>query len=299
MVRGPAGWIIHSGMICSLVALLWAAPAEAQGVAVFPSRVVLDGRTRAATAFVSNRSDQAETYRVSLAYLEMAEDGALVRADSLGQAVGDFAAQVLQYSPRRMVIPAGGSQTLRLLVRRPAGLDVENREFRAHLSIISVPDIPRLEEVAETLPQLDENTFIARAQASVETLVPVVVRFGRPDASIELGDVSLVSGLEDGGPALEFVLERAGDRSVYGDLLVDHVADGGERTNLHTGRGVAIYANRPRRIFRVDLDGHPDLDPRRGRFVISYRETAAGGGDLVLERQVDAGEVVAHQVSSP
>lgn len=289
MTQHPANRCRWTGILCSLLIVLCAASAMAQAVAVVPSRIVLDGRARSATAFISNRSDQAETYRVSLSYWRMAETGALVRADSLADSTPDFAGRVLRYSPRRMVIPAGGSQTLRILVRRPPDLQDRDMELRAHLAVRSVPTVPRLQEVSGELQTDREDVIVARTWASVETLVPVIVRLGRPQAEIALEKASITEATADAGQALEFVIDRRGDRSVYGDLVVDHVGADGERVNLHTARGVAIYANLDRRRFRVDLGRLDGSDLLGGRITIDYQETSDGGGDLELHRVLDLG----------
>jgi len=200
-----------------------AATAQAQGVSVAPSRILLDGHTRSATVFLSNRGDRTETYRISLVPMLMREDGALVRADSTQIEEAQFAGGAVRYSPRRVVIPAGGSQTVRLLVRRPQGLKAKDIEFRAHLSVRSIPSVPRLEELEVPLPEeIPEDQFIAIPVASVETLVPLVVRFGKPEATVEISQAQLIRG-ESGELMLGFDLLRQGQRSLYGDLTVRHL----------------------------------------------------------------------------
>jgi hypothetical protein len=266
-----------SAKLCTLagaLVILCSATAWSQGVSVAPGRIVLDGKTRAATVFLSNRSNEAETYRISLVYYRMEADGTLVRADSVASASADFAGEVLRYSPRRVVIPAGGSQTVRLLVRRPRDRDVDGQEFRAHLSVCSVPTVPRLQEVEEQLPEIDEETqFIAQPVASVETLVPVIVRFGRPEATLAISN----AGVNAEG-AVTFQLDRSGGRSLYGNLTVTHVNPMGHETQLFYGRGVAVYTPNPSRRFTIATG--PDVDARRGRIVVDYQETPDGGGDL-------------------
>lgn len=282
---------LRPGTLCLLILMLLTTSALAQGVSVAPSRIMLDGRTRSATVFVSNRSNEAQTYRVSLSYWLMEEDGTLVRADSLASEADDWAGHVLRYSPRRVVIPAGGSQTLRLLVRRPPGRDVENSEFRAHLSVRSVPTVPRLQEVEdEPLDERERDTLVARLQASVETLVPVVVRFGRPEARIALAEVQ-VRDADHGRQQLSFKIEREGERSVYGWLVVKHFAPSGVETNIYAGRYVAVYAKNPHRIFRVTPDLEDSVDLTQGRLTISYEEVPEGGGDQSLFHEFHAGQL--------
>ena len=280
-----------AAILCCLGVVLGHGQALAQGVSVAPSRILLDGRTRAATIFLSNRGNEAETYRISLAYYLMEEDGTLVRADSTANGAGDFAGHVLRYSPRRVVIPAGGSQTVRLLVRRPRDRQVEDQEFRAHLSVCSVPTVPHLKEVEQKLPEIEgDDKFLAQPVASVETLVPIIVRLGRPEATLDLAGAALVTDETSGRPAVRVSLERTGTRSLYGDLAVTHVDPAGNETELYYGRGIAVYAPNPRRIFTIAPD-QPDLDLRGGSILVEYRETRDGGGDLADALEIRPGQL--------
>ncbi len=279
------------GRLCCLVVLLLAGDALAQGVSVAPNRILLDGRTRAATVFLSNRSKDTETYRISLTHFTMRENGTLVRVDSTMAGFEDFAGEMLRYSPRRVVIPAGGSQTVRILVRRPAGLDVEDQEFRAHLSVCSVPTVPRLREVEAPRPaDLRDDQFIVRPVASIETLVPIIVRFGKPQAELAIANTRLLAPANGAEPVLSFQLERRGTRSVYGDLGVVHVDAAGRETQLYLGRGIAIYTPNPRRTFEIAARA-PGVDLQSGRILIEYRETAAGGGDLHVQAEIRASQL--------
>ncbi len=277
MVLIPAPRGKRLGRLCCLVILLTANVALAQGVSVAPSRIVLDGKTRAATVFLSNRSNETETYRISLAEYRMSEDGSLVRVDSM-QTSPSFAGEVLRYSPRRVVIPPGGSQTVRLLVRRPTDRALDDVEFRAHLSVCSVPTVPRLAEMeAAPLPELRDDQFSVQPVASVETLVPIVVRLGQPRAEMAIKDATIKHGPD--GMVVHFTIERHGDRSLYGNLTLSHVDGQGKETQLHFSRGIAVYTPNPRRTFAI-APSVAGVDLRTGRVVVEYREVPEGGGDL-------------------
>ncbi len=113
--------------------------------------------------------------------------------------------------------------------------------------------------------------------ASVETLVPMVIRFGKPDASATIEGAQLVGG-DDGGMALRFDVTREGARSLFGKLLVVHTDPRGEETRLHFAKGVAVYAPNPRRSFALQV-GNKGVDVTQGRITIDYTETEDGGGD--------------------
>lgn len=280
MVPSSAKWCKVVGKVCCLVLVLAATWAQAQGVSVAPSRILLDGNAKSATIFLSNRSNEAETYRISLAYFLMEENGTLVRADSLATAIANFGGEVLRYSPRRVVIPAGGSQTVRLLVRRPRDRNVDDQEFRAHLSVTSVPTVPRLQEVEDQYPEVEgERQFMARPVASVETLVPIVVRFGHPEAQLTVSNGGVIEDGPGGQPAVRFSLNRTGDRSLYGNLVVTHIDPMGNESRIYYGRGIAVYTPNPRRIFTL-TPTLADLNLTSGRILVDYQETPDGGGDL-------------------
>ncbi len=272
------------GSLCCLIALIMVGEAVAQGVSVAPARILLDGGKRSATVFLSNRGDQTETYRISLTQYQMLETGVLSRVDST-MTSDDYAGHILRYSPRRVVIPPGGSQTVRLLLRRPPDRPTDNREFRAHLSVRSIPTVPRLNEIEESEPaDLGEGRFAVRPLASIATMVPVVVRFGKPQAEMAISGAS-IEWDDEGGPVVRFAIERRGDRSLYGNLTLTHTDPQGKRTQLQHRQGIAIYTPLPQRTFSIALpDANVDL--RSGSILIEYEETPDGGGDLYARAEV-------------
>ncbi len=281
------GGAVLAGLI-AVLSILSCVGARAQGVSVAPSRIVLDGRTRSATVFLSNRGDRTETYRISMIPIVMREDGALLRADSTQIDQAAFAENVVRFSPRRVVIPAGSSQTVRLLVRRPRDRDVGDVEFRAHLSVCSIPTVPRLDELVEAPPEdLPEDQFVAKPVASIETLVPVVVRFGKPRAVAAIESPSFEKN-EQGTEFLSFYLTREGSRSLYGQLTVTQVDPMGNKTELYHGRGLALYTPNERRLFRIPL-GTGSRDLQAGRITIDFVESEDGGGDQEVHTVIQPG----------
>lgn len=252
-------------------------PQGKASVSVAPSRIVLEGRTFAATVYLTNRGDETRTYRIGLAKLRMLESGRVVPVDD-GEETGDlFANDLIRFSPRRCVIPPGGSQTIRLLVRRPRGDRPQNAEYRTHLSLRTIPDTPELEEITrEAEPAEESDQMSVRAVATVETLVPVIVRFGRLQAEPGIEGVDLDLGPE---PLVSFRLTREGDRSLYGDLRFVHVDDRGDESELGVVRGLAVYTPLTRREVAFPLDVPPNLDLSQGTLRVDFHETKEGGGN--------------------
>lgn len=258
--------------------------ASAAGISVAPNRIVLEGRTFAATVYLTNRSNQTNTYRIGFTQLRMLESGAIVPADPDDDTGELYADELIRYSPRRTVIPAGGSQTVRLLVRRPRGNMPQSAEYRTHLSIRSVPDVPRLDELEnEPAPEIGDNELSVRAVASVETLVPVIVRFGRLDAEAAISDLQLEWDEE---PTIRLDLEREGTRSLYGEIRFTHVAPDGRTSPLGFMKGIAVYTPLARRHLDYRFPVPAGVDLTQGTLRVEFEETPDGGGDQTADAEI-------------
>ena len=218
-----------------------AAPALAASVvSIAPTRILFDGRSRVATIYLSNKSDKASTYRISIVNKRMIESGQIVPADS---ARHDelFASDLLRFSPRRVVIPPRGSQTVRVMLRSPKNGELPPGEYRSHLVFQSVPDVPTVEELDDS-----DGDLRVRAVAIIETSIPVIVRRGPLDADLRFGRPSLGANPNaPGRPILTVPMERSGDRSVYGVLRVDWFDGQGRSEELAVLSGLAVYTPTP------------------------------------------------------
>lgn len=283
----PFAWIVF--VFVSLVVGLGPRASLAQGVSVTPLRVLFDGRERSTTVFLSNRSNTQNTYRISLVNRRMLQDGDIVPAEEQGPGER-FADGMISFSPRRVTIAPQSAQTIRLLVRRPRGDVPEDVEFRTHMSIQSIPPTPRLEDLETNEKLIEEQKLLVQPVVTVETVIPVIIRFGNPQATIAVENPRLKlndPGLPD--PQLVVDLVRTGDRSVHGDLEVFHVRPDGSRESLYVSRGLAVYAPLQVRTKTIRMKG---VDPARlttGSLLVRYRETPDMHGDQTAELVVPLG----------
>ena len=284
-VRSP---ILGATLLASITLLgTFVEAASAAGVSVAPDRIVLQGRTSPPRSIcrtaATSRAPTASAWRACACFRR-----ATSCADDDDRDTGElYADQIIRYSPRRAVIPPGGSQTVRLLVRRPRGDMPQNAEYRAHLSVRSIPDVPRLEELQESEPApLGDDEISVRAVATVETLVPIIVRFGRLEAEAEIRDLSVALGP---APEAHLALVRSGARSLYGELAVRHVALDGETTDLGMIRGLAVYTPITGREIDCSLEIPAGVDLTSGTLVAEFHETPDGGGDQTASAAIPLG----------
>jgi P pilus assembly chaperone PapD len=244
--------------------------AEAGGrMIIAPTRIVLEGGERSATVHVGNHGDLPVALRISVVNKRMMESGLIV--DVTDPQPGEtFASDLVRYSPRRLVLEPNQTQTVRFLVRKPAGVALPPGEYRSHIVFRSVP-VPPPANQDEPEEKIDGIRVTARA--IIETSIPLIYRVGELPATVQFSrdDVHLES---DPGavPTLTLRLERKGKRSVYGDLVVEYIQpDLTSREVAHLG-GVAVYHPTPSRLFRIGLQLPQGMRFQGGELRAHFRE---------------------------
>src|SRR5919109_1710393 len=193
---------------------------------IFPTRIVLEDGQKAAQVDLINSGTEPISFRISLERKRMNELGEFQTVRDEGAPGELFADQIVRYSPRQVTLAPGGGQTVRIALKLPENLPPG--EYRSHLAFSRVP-------AASTLPPAQEGedkkpgAVQTRLMAYVGASIPVIVRHGKLDAKLSIGEVVLHPGNAGEAPQVEFVLHREGTRSVYGDISVVAIdADGRE-----------------------------------------------------------------------
>ena len=259
--------------------LLLAAPAARADLMLFPTRIVFDKNQRAAQVELINRGRTPETYRISIVNRRMTEDGEIKSADT-PEAGEQFADTMLRFSPRQVTIAPGSSQTVRMLLRKPA--DLATGEYRSHLQFDRVADATPDDSV-EAAGDEGAGKVGVVITALVGASIPVIVRQGETDARVSLAQLALQPASADAGPLLAFEIRRDGTRSVYGDLAVTFTPRGGAPIDVAKAGGVAVYVPNPLRRARLPLQLPPGAALAGGTLRLSYRERADTGGKLIAE----------------
>ncbi|MBU8870838.1 MAG: hypothetical protein KOO60_08275 [Gemmatimonadales bacterium] len=273
-----------------LLAGLGLQDSRAQGVSVAPVRVLFDKKVRSATVFLSNRTPEALTYKISLVNRRMLENGSIVPAE-VAEPGEFFADELIRYSPRRATIGPFGSQTIRLMIRRPRGDFPDGVEFRTHLAIRSMPPAPLLKDLENIERLTQEGKLSVQAVASVETVMPLLARFGDPQATIQIAEPALeMNQGEKASPVLSFDLIRGGMRSTYGDLDILHIAPDGQETLVHLARGLAVYYPTAKRRMVIDLKALSAPMLSSGQILVRYTEMAEMKGDQSAQLLIPLGQ---------
>jgi fimbrial chaperone protein len=268
--------ILRARLSIGAAAMLLATPAAWADLMLFPTRIVFEKNQRAAQLELINQGKTPETYRLSLVNRRMSETGEFAPADS--PAPGEqFADEMVRFSPRQVTIAPGGSQTVRMLLRKPENLGTG--EYRSHLQIDRVPDPVGSGSIeAATANGSVGVTLTALVGASI----PVIVRQGDTHATAALSQLALLQA----GPepaTISFEIDRSGDRSVYGDLTVTFTPKNGAPIEIAKAGGVAVYVPNALRRARMPLRVPEGVSLSGGSLRVSFRERADAGGKLLAE----------------
>jgi len=283
-VRGPLpAFVVALGPIATFL-FLAAPPTRAQGpgdLTVTPTRLVFEGRTRSAQVSVINRGTKKATYRIGFLQMRMTEDGQLEEIEAPGEGE-QFADGLLRFSPREVTLEPELAQTVRLLVRKPAGLPPG--EYRSHLLLYAVPsDEPAAPEPTE----LKDKEIGIRLIPIYRVSLPVIVREGELAATASLVELSLEPGSGGAAPILAFHLRRSGERSLYGDVKVTYVsADGHTERVVGEINGLAVYTPNDVRRVQMTLYPPPGVELKGGVLKVRFAEPRETKGAVMAEATV-------------
>ena len=265
-------------VIAALTALFDATPASAQSLGnltVAPTRVVFEGRTRSEVITLINNGAETATYRISVIEMRMREDGGFERVmDETDREGVRSASEMFRYAPRQIELQAGQTQSIRVLLRKPA--DLAEGEYRSHILIQSLPK----EGSGRSVENLGSGQNLSINLTIIPGVtLPVIVRHGNLSATAALTDFSLApAGEGKDKPELSFRIERTGNRSLYGDLTATWYPAG--RNNgvvISEIKLLAVYVPNASRQVAMQLSLPEGMELSGGRIAVTYTTPPSEG----------------------
>ena len=253
--------------LAALLAALLAAPAMAQdesegplpfdalpadaaspfgGMAISPTRVVLDAGGRGASVTLYNSGGVPVTYRIDNVELALDEAGNYRNLEE-GEAAPWAATPYLRFSPRQITLAPGQRQSVKIVARAPR--DLPRGELRSHLTFSSIP-LVQPAKAADDAEKADagEDSVSVSVGLDYRITIPVLLRIGQPE-----GGSAIVSATPSPGEtrALRVTLARTGERSELG--VVRAFDKGGQQIGIL--RGISVLPPGHTRIVDVPLSG--------------------------------------------
>jgi len=264
--------ILAAGLVAApLTALPTAAKAGVGDLLVAPTRLVLDGR-KGAEVILNNIGDEPATYRVSIEFRRMTENGDLVDVTTPSD-TDQKTEDMIVYAPRKVVLAPHEPQAIRIAARPPQGLP--DGEYRVHLLFRAIP--PATPVVQPTGEKPKGVQFKLTPVYGVT--IPVIVRLGNLEATAGIANVHLET--KSGLPAVGLDLVRQGSRSTYGEV---RVLKAGFRDPIAVQKGVAVYTEIGKRHVSVVIPEN-QRSAASGPVTVEYLETFDDGTHLLAETQ--------------
>ena len=268
-------------LLFALLVLLPLRPALAD-LMVAPTRIVFDNKQRTAQLDLINSGAEPATYRISVVNRRMSETGEFSAIDSPGPGE-QFAGELLRYSPRQVVLAPGAGQTVRISLRKPA--DLPAGEYRSHLIFEKIAAAKGATSIEAQNAPAGEVSIQLTMLAGLS--IPVIVRHGETAASVTLAGLELLKPVAGQAATLAFVLQRSGNRSVYGDLGATFTPQGGAAQEVGKAGGVAVYTPNPLRRVKLELKPPAGLVLARGTLRVTFRDRPDAGGKLLAEAAIE------------
>ncbi|WP_343305614.1 hypothetical protein AAHN97_00430 [Chitinophaga niabensis] len=253
--------------------------ASAQGgLLVTPGRIVFEGSKRIQELNLANNGTDTATYQVSFIDIRMNENGTFeqVTTPDSGQF---FAKNNLRIFPRSITLAPNEAQSVKLQLINSNQLPPA--EYRSHIYFRAIPVEKPL---GEQLPVKDSSGISVRLKPVFGITIPVIVRVGGTTASMNISEVSLSMG-EDKKYQLNMTFNRMGNRSVYGDLKVNHISSTGKITLVGEINGIAVYTPTARRRLSILLNEKPGINYKSGKLQIIYASPADAKSSKIAETE--------------
>jgi P pilus assembly chaperone PapD len=245
-------------------------PAAVGDLTVSPTRVIFEGRDRSTQINLINRGEEAATYRIEFLQYRMQEDGQLVEVQEPNE-LEKFADKLVRFSPRQVKLEPNQAQTVRLLLRKPK--DLPAGEYRSHLLFFAVPDEQSGADI-ERRASTDEEGFSIAITPIFRISIPVIVRHGELAANFNISDVALDNS---SSPQLSLMVQRDGNRSVYGDLRVNYYSSqSAEPVLLNYAKDFVLYTSTNTRKTSLDLRVPDGVNLNDGELKINYSTKEEG-----------------------
>lgn len=266
--------------LCPLLfAWLLPAPPAMANLMLHPTRVVLAKNQRAAQIELINNGTETATYRIGIVNRRMSETGEIGPIDT--PLPGEqFADSMLHFSPRQVTLAPGAAQTVRVMVRRPAGLAAG--EYRSHLHFEKLPEAGAVASVEAQGKGKGDGQIAIALKVLIGAAIPVIVRHGDTDAAVQMSGLALREA-NSARPQLALQLDRSGNSSVYGDLTATFTPHAGGTVEVARVGGVAVYTPNPLRRASLVLTAPKGVPLARGELRVTYRERPDAGGKLLAE----------------
>ena len=203
--------------------LFFSSSVRAQGnLLVTPKRLIFDATKRSAELNLVNIGKDTATYLISFTQNRMKDDGSFenITSPDPGQ---NFADKNLRFFPRTVTLAPNEPQTVKVQVIKSNELSAG--EYRSHMYFRAEP---KTDPLGEKEKEVKDSGISIKIIPVFGISIPMIIRVGENTSKINLTRVSFQME-KDSIPTVQMTINREGNMSVYGDILIDHLSPAGKK----------------------------------------------------------------------
>jgi len=230
---------------------------------IMPIRVVFEGNKQKEELNLANIGKDTAVYAISLVQKNMTEDGSFVNIQKIDSSQMS-AEPYLRIFPRRVKLAPGETQVISLQFRRKP--DMAAGEYRSHLYFR--PDKNYTPHGIENNDN-DPTSMSFQITPLFGISIAVIIRIGEGNVSASLSDLKL-ENRENAIQNLKLTINRTGNISLYGDVIIQYFPVQGKSYQIGTAGGVGVYSNINKRFVTVKLNNTSGKPLKDGKLKVQY-----------------------------
>lgn len=242
-----------------------------------PKRIVFENNKRTDDVTLYNSGNDTTSYLISFRHFEMLESGELKRVDSAINGIA-FADSLIRIFPRGVRLAPHTSQVVRLQFLKPKGLSPA--EYRTHVYVVEADPAKALGAPAS---DSTDKTIALKIRAIVGLAIPVIIRYQTKPPVISLSNLALSGADTSGNLTVTFQMNRSGDESCYGNLLLSYKEPDGKSILLSENKGTGVYVPLSRRNFTMKFKLPEGIKLNKGGALkLEYRNSSDSQKEMIL-----------------
>ncbi|MDA3852802.1 MAG: hypothetical protein PF444_00950, partial [Bacteroidales bacterium] len=225
-----------------------------------------EGRQRVQTFNLNNIGKDTARYEISYVQMRMTENGDFQKI-SQPDSAQFFADPYLRFFPRHVILAPQESQVVKVQLTKTNEL-VAGREYRSHLYFRAVPIGKPLGEKEN---KKDTTSISVHLSAVYGISIANIIRTGESTTKVSISNLSLET-FDNTIPLIKMEFHRTGNRSCYGDIIVNYISSGGKTTEVGKIQGFAVYTPGNERKVKMQLQYPEGKSFKGGRFHVVYTQ---------------------------
>ncbi|MEO5668969.1 MAG: hypothetical protein ABIR96_12990 [Bdellovibrionota bacterium] len=251
---------------------------------VYPTRVVLNDKSRVSQVTLTQTGAEETTYEIVPVFYRQDAKGRMSPTEGKAAvSAAGSAAEFLRYSPRVFSLKQGQTQILKIRASPKASL--ADGIYRIHLRVQPAPEAKSplpIENTPKSGGKKGATSLELKAVLSIA--IPVYFSHGSIKRSLDVSDLAI----DDDGKKVSFLLKQDGNGFVFGDINVSVAQANKETPYREIGHLFNMASYAPERRVEIVLADPIKKSPKAPEFRIQITQSPDDGGELIFSKQIAA-----------